>query len=202
LQAVKTGLDEGISLLVHKYAIYVLQKMKKDIQDAVQRAIQDSIPLSWPPLVDSVVLSREEERCICSWVADHKAQSVKLELLYRASRDGWKATDFHSRCDGKGSTVTAITTTCGNVFGGFADVAWNSNSGFCSDPNAFTFSMRVLLTVGSKVKLARNFADFGDASRGPLKPGTMSRLQNTVLFFCFISTAVCFDAAFGTQPAR
>jgi len=172
VQAVKTGLDEGIPSLVHKYANSVLQKMKKDIQDAVQRAIQDSIPPSWPLVSGSVILSREEERCICSWVGDHKEDSVKLELLYRASRDGWKATDFHSRCDDKGSTVTAIKTTDGNVFGGFADVAWNSNSTFLRDPNAFMFSRRVLLTVGRKVKLAQDFANFGDASKGPLKPGT------------------------------
>jgi hypothetical protein len=31
-------------------------------------------------------------------------------LLFRGSRDGWTAKDFHSRCDGKGPTVSLFRT--------------------------------------------------------------------------------------------
>ena len=46
-------------------------------------------------------------------------------LLFRASRDGFKATIFHSKCDNKGPTVT-IVKSGDNIFGGFAEESWSS----------------------------------------------------------------------------
>jgi hypothetical protein len=64
----------------------------------------------------------------------------KWELKYRASRDGFAATDFHSNCDGIANTMTVIKTTCGNIFGGFTEKAWNSNKQWIGDPKAMIFS--------------------------------------------------------------
>jgi len=164
VQAVKKGLDTGIPLLADKYAKSVLLNMQEDIHVAVQTAIIDSIPESWSPASDSVILSRQQETRICSWVAAQKKHPVKLQLLYRASRDGWKGMDFHSRCDNKGATITVIKRTdqsgnvLGRIFGGYADVAWNSN-GVVTDPSAFVFSMSAGsvgstdLRVGDRVQL-------------------------------------------------
>ena len=45
------------------------------------------------------------------------------KLLYRASRDGWAASIFHSCCDNKGPTVTVIKS--GNyIFGGYTEQEW------------------------------------------------------------------------------
>jgi hypothetical protein len=49
-------------------------------------------------------------------------------LLWRGSRDGFNATDFHSRCDGHANTLTLILDTDGNIFGGFTPVEWESAS--------------------------------------------------------------------------
>ena len=50
--------------------------------------------------------------------------SVSVELLYRASRDGWAASSFHSCCDNKGPTVTVIKS--GNyIFGGYSEGEWD-----------------------------------------------------------------------------
>jgi hypothetical protein len=43
-------------------------------------------------------------------------------------RDGFKAEEFHRRCDGRANTLTAILDTEGNFFGGFAPVKWERNS--------------------------------------------------------------------------
>ena len=44
-------------------------------------------------------------------------------LIYRASRDGWAAYNFHQRCDFKGPTVTVAR--CGNhIFGGYTEAEW------------------------------------------------------------------------------
>jgi hypothetical protein len=47
---------------------------------------------------------------------------VKTELQYRASRDGWDATDYHRFCDGKGPTVALIMTTNNVLCGGFLKI--------------------------------------------------------------------------------
>jgi hypothetical protein len=49
-------------------------------------------------------------------------------LLWRGSRDGFGAHDFHNRCDGRRNTLTIIRDIAGNIFGGFTPVAWESRS--------------------------------------------------------------------------
>ncbi len=64
------------------------------------------------------------------------------KLIYRASRDGFAASSFHSKCDNISNTVTIIKTTSNSVFGGFTSAKWTSNGGYTSDSNAFIFSLR------------------------------------------------------------
>ncbi len=63
-------------------------------------------------------------------------------LLYRATRDGFKVSAFHSRCDGKANTITIIKNNLNYVFGGYASSAWHSNNATNSDSNAFIISLR------------------------------------------------------------
>jgi hypothetical protein len=49
-----------------------------------------------------------------------------FKLLWRGSRDGFGAGDFHGRCDGHAPTLTLIQDTRGNIFGGFTPVDWES----------------------------------------------------------------------------
>jgi hypothetical protein len=63
-------------------------------------------------------------------------------LLYRATRDGFTGKAFHSKCDGKGNTITIIKSHLNYVFGGYASSAWNSSEKYINDPNAFLFSLR------------------------------------------------------------
>jgi hypothetical protein len=49
-------------------------------------------------------------------------------LLYRGSRDGFRSSDFHGKCDGQRNTVTVILTTKGAIAGGFTPLAWDSQS--------------------------------------------------------------------------
>ena len=52
--------------------------------------------------------------------SNHK---FKWNLCYRASRDGWRAKDFHRCCDNKGSTVTLVRVG-DYIFGGYTDENW------------------------------------------------------------------------------
>ncbi len=69
------------------------------------------------------------------------SQDLKWELKYRASRDGFSSSDFHSHCDGIPNTLTVIKAKSGNIFGGFTEQAWHSDDDFVADPKAFIFSL-------------------------------------------------------------
>jgi hypothetical protein len=66
----------------------------------------------------------------------------EVELIYRASRDDFGASSFHSKCYNISNTVTIIKTTSNSVFGGFTSAKWTSNGGSTYDSNAFIFSLR------------------------------------------------------------
>jgi hypothetical protein len=65
-------------------------------------------------------------------------------LLWRGSRDGFGARDFHSRCDRHPNTLTVILDTNGNIFGGFTPVEWDSDGGFKTDRSlkSFLFTLK------------------------------------------------------------
>ena len=77
---------------------------------------------------ESVILTNEEHRRVLKgWLPEGLAG--EWHLLFRASRDGFRASTFHSKCDSKGPTVT-IVKSGGNIFGGFTKRAWESPSKF------------------------------------------------------------------------
>jgi len=63
-------------------------------------------------------------------------------VLYVASRDGGKSTDFHKACDKKGPTVVIVETTTGVVFGGYTDVSWGVSDNYFKSSTAFLFQLR------------------------------------------------------------
>ncbi|CAN0559010.1 unnamed protein product, partial [Ectocarpus sp. 12 AP-2014] len=72
-----------------------------------------------------------------------------LELLYRASRDGWAAAAFHAkRGDDSPSTVTFFrvkgqgTDGTDSVIGGFSSVAWTTSNHWAGSPGAFVFMLK------------------------------------------------------------
>jgi hypothetical protein len=50
----------------------------------------------------------------------------QFSLLWRGSRDGFEAEEFHRRCDGHANTLTVILDMQGNIFGGFTPMEWES----------------------------------------------------------------------------
>jgi hypothetical protein len=70
----------------------------------------------------------------------------KFTLLWRSSRDGFGASDFHSRCNEHANTLTVILDTNGNIFGGLTLVKWESlaSNDFKADPSlkSFLFALK------------------------------------------------------------
>jgi hypothetical protein len=66
-------------------------------------------------------------------------------LLYRGTRNGFRASDFHYHCDDKPNTLTIVQTTNGNIFGGFTSAQWISTKpsefNVLYDNRAFIYSL-------------------------------------------------------------
>ena len=70
-----------------------------------------------------------------------KLNGKQFKLLYRATRDGFGASDFHGKCDHTPNTLTLIKTSKGYIFGAYATAAADSANKYKGDPNAFIFSL-------------------------------------------------------------
>ena len=79
-----------------------------------------------PPFLGSKILSDDQKEIfVNSWLKrrlDHRHSG--FVLLYRASRDGWVASKFHSICDHRGPTVTVVRSG-DYIFGGYTEESWD-----------------------------------------------------------------------------
>ena len=126
-------------------------------------------PSNWLSL--STVLSSTELYNLNAMLSSYS----KSVLLYKATRDGFQASAFHSRCDNIPNTVTVIRNNMNYVFGGFTAAKWSSTAIGASgvaDPNAFIFSLRRnggLTNYKLPIKSTQvNNAIFGWSSYGPI----------------------------------
>jgi hypothetical protein len=101
----------------------------------------------------------------------------KWSLLYRGTRDGFGAKDFHSKCDGHSNTLTIVKAKGSEfIFGGFTSINWDSLGRWRhkSDPNAFLFSLTNGDNRPLKIKIdpnQRQYAIYCDSEYGPLFGG-------------------------------
>jgi hypothetical protein len=97
----------------------------------------------------------------------------RFSLLWRGSRDGFGADNFHGCCDGHANTLTFIEDTEGNIFGGFTPVEWESGDRYKGDPSlkSFLFTLKNPRNFpGRKFGLKaakKGEAIWCDSSRGP-----------------------------------
>ena len=93
----------------------------------------------------------------------------KFQLLYRASRDGFGAANFHAKCDNQSKTLSIVKTDNGCIFGGYTAAAWDSTSGYKADPNAFIFSLVNLRSTPLliPVKFGVQYSIYCQATYGP-----------------------------------
>ena len=67
---------------------------------------------------------------------------MKLELLYRSSRDTCSYIAMHARVDNQGPTFTVMTSQAGEIFGGYLSIPFDKQiTGRKTDYNAFLFSL-------------------------------------------------------------
>ena len=77
---------------------------------------------------------------------------------------GWKAKDFHDRCNGKGATLVVVKTDKGRIFGGYTSVSWESAGGvYKDDKSAFLFSVNNnrKYPITDSTKAIKNYTSYG-----------------------------------------
>ena len=78
-------------------------------------------------LSSSVILGKNNKylTALSTWLKPVvQSKSSSWKRCWRASVDGWAASTFHSRCDGKGPTVTIIKVQQ-YIFGGYTSTSWS-----------------------------------------------------------------------------
>ncbi|KAL0220990.1 hypothetical protein RCL1_000844 [Eukaryota sp. TZLM3-RCL] len=68
--------------------------------------------------------------------------ALKPTLLFRASVDGYTASQFHAKCDGKSNVLVLFKTANGNVAGGYSPTAFDSSGSYLRSDGAFLFRVK------------------------------------------------------------
>ncbi len=109
-----------------------VEKEMKDLLHQVRKGIA----------IGSQIIRYDEFNFIESAVRKTMNKNVKFfNLLYRGSRNGFRAQDFHEKCDGKKNTITVIQARNGRRFGGFTHAKWDKSNGYKTDEKGFLFSL-------------------------------------------------------------
>ncbi len=126
-----------------------------------------------------------------------KKNVISYDLIYKASRDGDKSENFHSKCDNIHNTLVIITTTDSNIFGAFTTKTW-THSGVVRDPLAFAFSInnqKIYNIIDNKNGEHAIYADnsygpcFGNGTDFGLRSGCLGRNDN----WCYCKNTYNFN---------
>lgn len=114
-------------------------------------------------LINLYKLKQEEIYLLLNWIGE--PEKISVNLLYRSSRDGHTAIAFHSKCDGKGPTLTIVESKSKRIFGGYTGVSWSSSTGYKADKTAFLFS----ISGGTKHPVInKDLAIYCESRSGPI----------------------------------
>ena len=92
--------------------------------------IQYVIDLKDNLLQASSLLKGDDVNLIKEWLG---TSYTITELIFKASKDGFTSSAFHSKCDGKGPNIVLVKAKSGQVFGAYVSVAWSSSGNYATD---------------------------------------------------------------------
>ena len=87
------------------------------------------------------IIKTEEEIEVVLNKIEEKFPGSSYKLLYKGSRDGDGASEFHSRCDDAEKTLVIVKDNYNNIFGGFTTQDWGGEYLQKKDDEAFIFSV-------------------------------------------------------------
>ena len=86
-----------------------------------------------------IIRNKFEDLAVKGWI--HINKPIRFNLLFRMSRDGSTAINFHAKCDFKGKPLTLIETTDGKRFGGYTSLQWNMEEQKRYGENIWAFNL-------------------------------------------------------------
>ncbi|CAB4428808.1 unnamed protein product [Rhizophagus irregularis] len=122
-------------------------------------------------LSNSVLINGNHLLTIVSWIGkswySDKDNPYSVNLLYRASRDGFEATKFHELCDNKGPTIMISKLKENDrLIGGYNPLSWQPYSDYKNDigtwqhtPDSFLFSFTKNEEINSVIARVTNNSD-------------------------------------------
>jgi serine/threonine protein kinase len=144
-----------------------------------------------------------------------------IKLLYRGSRDGFKAVDFHEKCNNKGETLVIIKSNEDYIFGGYTEINWdnttwngkvgeNNNSRREGNGNEFVFTLKNPHNIQpSKFNMKNEWLNHSiccDAKLGPIFGCNDIRIENecnnnnnSFSFYDFNRGEYCFNDTTGKK---
>jgi len=88
------------------------------------------------------ILNGKEQNQLKKWIGKDSKPGKPWKLIYKATKDGWDASNFRTNCSNKNATVTVIVSSNGYIFGGFSPISWNSSGNYAFDQRCFLFSFK------------------------------------------------------------
>ncbi|RIA92031.1 hypothetical protein C1645_804899 [Glomus cerebriforme] len=121
-------------------------------------------PRSGPHLeIDSLLITNECCILLETWIRkedklvtnNSKGILFNWKLIFRASRDGYDAKNFHQRCDNQGACIV-VAKIAGNqherLIGGFNPIGWFDSIGqYSAAPDAFLFYIENKSLINAKI---------------------------------------------------
>ena len=114
--------------------------------------------------LDSVIIKDkiQYKKYLKNWISPKNR--IKAELLYRLTKDGNLATEFHKKCDNKGPTLILFDLIDGNKIGFYTPLYWESELQWKNDMDSFIFN----LNKNQKHKKIRDlFSIYCNSTSGP-----------------------------------
>ena len=99
--------------------------------------LEDTFPNG---IIKGIIKDPEEIEVVIKKIED-KYPGSGYKLLYKGTRDGDTAAEFHARCDEAEKTLLFVEDSMGNKFGGFTSQDWGGEYLQKKDDEAFIFSL-------------------------------------------------------------
>ena len=176
--------------------------------------------------IDSHILENNNnyKQYLIQWLAKPNQNFKNLNnirLLYRGSRDGFKAQNFHDRCNNKGETLVIIKSNTDYIFGGYTEINWDNtkwngkvgeqnNARRQGNGNEFVFTLKNPHNISpSKFNMKNEWLNHSiccDVNLGPIFGCNDIRVENDCnikknrfTFYDFHRGEYCFDDTTGKK---
>ena len=111
----------------------------------LKRMSKEEWPDQWPALCDGTAADAlasddtEELVMIRAVLKQTQLEYMPLGIAYDAATHGWRASSFHTQCDGQGAALLVAESTSGIVFGGYNPKGWLGYGEWLDAISAFLF---------------------------------------------------------------